>query len=136
MAIKPKEFKAPFIDQQKCWAEADRFRQTHWSSGDIPVDVLAIVEFDLDLEIRVSSGLKLDADVDALLLGDWKTLIVDQQQYMDSRFNNRLRFSIAHELGHYVLHKAVFETIPRQSPKEWIAFMVDMPEKEYSLLEE
>jgi len=135
MSADPLNFKAPYISQQKCWAEADQFRQQYWSSGEIPVDVLAIVEFDLELEIRVSTGLKEDVDVDALLLGDWKTLIVDQQQYMDNRFINRLRFSIAHELGHYVLHKAVFDTIPRQTPEEWIAFMVDMPEKEYGLLE-
>ena len=99
------------------------------------MDVLSIVEFNLDLEIRVSTGLKEDADVDALLLGDWKTLIVDHKQYMDSRFINRLRFSIAHELGHYVLHKAVFAEIPRQTPEDWIAFMMDMPDKEYSFLE-
>ncbi len=131
----PGSFKAPFIDQQQCWIEADKFRAQYWPSGEIPVDVESIATFDLGLEIRPITGLKEDADVDALLLGDWKTLIVDQQQYMDDRFINRLRFSIAHELGHYVLHKAVFERIPRSSAEEWIAFMKDMPEKEYGLLE-
>lgn len=61
------------------------------------MDVLAIAEFDLNLEIRPITGLKEDSDVDALLLGDWQTLIVDQQQYLDDRFISRLRFSIAHE---------------------------------------
>lgn len=97
--------------------------------------MLAIAEFDLDLEIRTITGLKEDADVDALLLGDWNTLIVDRQQYLDDRFINRLRFSIAHELGHYVLHKAVFASIPRGTADEWIAFMLEMPDKEYGLLE-
>ena len=133
MAEMPRDFKAPFISQQQCWAAADAFRKQYWQSGDFPVDVLAIVEF--DLEIRTISGLKEDADVDALLLGDWRTVIVDQRQYMDDRFVNRMRFSIAHELGHYVLHKAVFDGIPRGSTDEWIAFMQDMPEKEYGLLE-
>ncbi len=107
----------------------------HWPSGEIPVDVLAIAEFDLNLEIRTITGLKENAGVDALLLGDWMTLIVDQQQYLDDRFINRLRFSIAHELGHYVLHEEVFKTIPRGNSDEWIAFMQDMPDKEYGLLE-
>lgn len=135
MPADARNFKAPFISQQQCWAAADQFRQQYWPSGEIPVDVLAVAEFDLDLEIRTITGLKEDADVDALLLGDWKTLIVDQQQYLDDRFINRLRFSIAHELGHYVLHKAVFDTIPRGTADEWIAFMLEMPEKEYGLLE-
>jgi len=128
-------FKAPFIDQQQCWNEADAFRQRYWPSGDLPVDVLAIAEFDLDLGIRTVTGLKQEADADALLLSEWKTLMVDQQQYMDPRFNNRLRFSIAHELGHYVLHRGVFAAIPRSSIEEWISFMNEMPEKEYSFLE-
>ena len=135
MAIDARFFKAPFIDQQQCWNEADKFRQQYWPSGEVPVDVLAIAEFDLELGIRTVTGLKQEADADALLLSDWKTLMVDQQQYMDSRFINRLRFSIAHELGHYVLHKAVFATIPRSSIEEWIAFMKEMPDKEYSFLE-
>jgi len=101
----------------------------------MPVDVLALVEFELDLEIRTITGLKEDADVDALLLGDWKTLILDQQQFLDDRFTNRLRFSIAHELGHFALHKEVFQSIPRKSADEWISFMLEMPEKEYGLLE-
>lgn len=135
MPADARSFKAPFISQQQCWSSADQFRQKYWPQAVIPVDLLAMVEFDLNLEIRTLTGLKEDADVDALLLGDWKTLIVDQQQYLDDRFVNRLRFSIAHELGHYVLHKAVFDRIPRASAEEWIAFMQQMPDKEYRLLE-
>jgi hypothetical protein len=135
MPADARNFKAPYISQQQCWAAADQFRQQYWPAGDIPVDVLAVAEFDLNLEIRTITGLKEDADVDALLLGDWKTLIVDHQQYMDDRFVNRLRFSIAHELGHFVLHKAVFDSIPRESAEEWISFMQEMPDKEYGLLE-
>jgi hypothetical protein len=135
MSTFPSSFKAPYIDQQKCRNEAERFRQAYWPSGEVPVDVLAIAEFDLGLEVRPVAGLKEEADVDALLLGDWKTLIVDRQQYMEERFINRLRFSVAHELGHLALHKTVLASIPRASADEWVRFMQDMPEKEYGLLE-
>jgi hypothetical protein len=135
MAIEPRTFKAPYIDQRQCWQAADEFRQQHWPSGAIPVDVLAIAEFDLDLEIRTISRMREAADIDALLLGDWKTIVVDQQLYMDDRYINRLKFSIAHELGHYVLHREIFQTIPRNTTGEWIEFMLGMPEKEYGLLE-
>lgn len=135
MPIDPRSFKAPFMDQQQCWAAAERFRHQYWPSGEVPVDVVAIAEFDLDLSIRTVTGLKQDADADALLLGDWKTLVVDQQQYMEDRFINRLRFSIAHELGHFVLHRAVFAAFPRSSIDQWLSFMRDMPEREYSFLE-
>ena len=87
------------------------------------------------LRIRPISRLKEDNDIDALLLGNWETIVVDQAEYMDDRYANRLRFSMAHELGHYVLHRAVFEQFPSGSVQEWIAFMRDIPEKEYSFLE-
>ncbi len=135
MTIEPAYFKAPFIEQRQCWEFAEQFRRKYWASDKVPVDVLEIAEFDLELNIRTISRLKEDADVDALLLGDWQTLIVDQQQYLEDRFINRMRFSIAHEIGHYVLHREVFQQIPRQSVEDWIQFMSGMPDKEYGLLE-
>ena len=133
--MEPENFKAPFIEQQEIWRQADGFRSRVWPSNEIPIGVLEIVEFELDLEIKPISRLKEDNDIDALLLGNWKTIVVDQLQYMDERYANRLRFSMAHELGHYVLHQTVFQQMPRGSVQEWIEFMRDMPEKEYSFLE-
>lgn len=131
----PKAFKAPFLDKHQCWSAADNFRAKYAPAGTVPVDVLAIAEFDLGFQIRTITGLSEDADVDALLLSDCKTLIVDHRQYMDARFTNRLRFSMAHEIGHYVLHRDVLKAIPRATPDEWIQFMRDMPEREYGFLE-
>lgn len=74
METDPRTFKAPFIDKAQCWHAADKFREQYWPSGAIPVEVLEIAEFDLDLEIRTITGLREECDVDALLLGDWKTL--------------------------------------------------------------
>jgi hypothetical protein len=133
--MEPENFKAPFIEQQEIWRQADGFRSRVWPSNKIPIGVVEIVEFELDLEIRPISRLKEDNDIDALLLGNWKTIVVDQAQYMDERYANRLRFSMAHELGHFVLHQAVFQQMPRGSIQEWIEFMRDIPEKEYSFLE-
>lgn len=90
MASSARHFKAPFLSKETCWAAVDQFRQRYCPQSEIPVDVLALVEFELNLEIRTITGLKEDADVDALLLGDWKTLILDQQQFLDDRFTNRL----------------------------------------------
>lgn len=124
MSLNPEDFKAPFINQKDCWDQADQFREKYWPTGEIPVEILDVAEFDLELEIRPVARLREDADVDALLLGNWTTLLVDQQQYMDERFINRLKFSIAHEIGHYVLHKEIFQKIPRNTAKEWIQFTV------------
>lgn len=130
----PSDFKAPYISQSEVWNRADDFRSKFWN-GDLPVDVIGIVEFDLSLDIVPMTSLRQDADIDALLLSDWQTIVVDQGFYMDDRYQNRIRFSVAHELGHFVMHKDAFDRIPRASAEEWIAFVRDMPEREYSFLE-
>ena len=133
--MQPATFKAPFIDQQEICRQADAFRSRVWPSNSIPIGIDDIIEFELGLSVSPIPDLKEGNDIDALLLGDWQTIVVDQRQYMDQRYANRLRFSLAHELGHYVLHEAVFQQIPRGSVEEWIDFMRDMPEKEYGFLE-
>ena len=131
MAIDPQRFKAPYLENTQCWDAAEIFRHRYWPSGALPVDVLDIAEFDLGLKFKMVSGLREDADVDALLLGDWQTLAVDQKLYLDAKYYNRLRFSIAHELGHFALHKEAFKMIARSTVEEWISYMKDMPEDEY-----
>jgi hypothetical protein len=135
VSIQPADFKAPYITQAQVWQQADDFRARFWKPEELPVDVMSIAEFDLGLQITPMSRLREDVDIDALLLNDWQTLVVDQGYYMDDRYQNRIRFSVAHELGHYILHKAAFEQIPRGSAEEWIAFVSEMPEREYSFLE-
>lgn len=133
--MNPQDFKAPYIDRSQIWREADDFRNHYWPSGKIPVDVMAIAEFELGLEIRPVSKMREEEDIDALLLGNWRTLMVDLRHYMDDRYLSRLRFSIAHELGHYVLHKPIFDRMPRSSVEEWVCFTLEIPDKEYSFLE-
>ena len=45
--MEPESFKAPFIEQQEIWRQADAFRSRVWPTNEIPVPVLEIVEFEL-----------------------------------------------------------------------------------------
>lgn len=134
MGIDPKRFKAPFIDKDTLRAKADDFR-TRYSPESVPVDILSIVEFDLRIEIRPVAGLKSECDADATLLGDLKTILVDKDAFLEDRFQNRLRFSVAHEIGHWVLHRELFGKIQHESVQEWIQFYEEIPDDEYRFLE-
>jgi predicted Zn-dependent protease with MMP-like domain len=134
--IDPGEFRAPFIHIDEIRKTADDFRARYWPQDSIPIDIFEILEFELDLEIRTISNLKEAGDVDALLLGDLKTIVVDQGDFLNERAQNRLRFSLAHEIGHFILHSDIFAKINYSSVDEWILFFQKIPEDQYTWIEQ
>jgi len=73
------------------------------------VNVEHIIEHSLGLDIIPVHGIRKFEKIDAYLKSDRSAIVVDIEQYMDvqNRYENRLRFSFAHEIGHYVLHEYV-----------------------------
>jgi len=94
----PRRFKAPFLRRVQIWEKADELRSRFPSCATLPVPVFDLAEFDLNLELIPKARLKQAGDIDALLLGDLKTIIVDRDAFMDRRAENRLRFSVAASL--------------------------------------
>jgi hypothetical protein len=129
-------FHAPFIPMAQIRAKADEFREEYWSGKDVPVDILEIAEFDLDMEIRPVSSMREQADVDALLLGDMKTIAVDSGLYMDDRRINRMRYSVAHEIGHKILHADIYRNAGITSVEEWMNWFQSIPDDQYSWIEQ
>lgn len=134
--LDPREFKAPFITIENIRKAADQFRSQYWPQDTIPVDIFEILEFELGIEIRSVLNLKEAGDIDALLLGDLKTIAVDQNEFLNERAQNRLRFSVAHEIGHLILHSDIFSKIQYSSVDEWIDFFQKIPDEEYYWIEQ
>lgn len=132
----PREFKAPFIKIEDIRIAVAEFRNRYWPRDTIPVDIFEIVEFELGIEIRTIVNLRETGDVDALLLGDLKTIVVDQNDFLNERAQKRLRFSIAHEIGHLILHQDTFSKIQYSSIDEWIIFFQQIPEDQYYWIEQ
>lgn len=93
------------------WAAVEEFRQNHEKDlRTIPVDVLTAIEVRLRLDVIPFPNLLDKYSVDAAVMPDFSGIYVDQQSYKFLegqpvwRFN-RLRFSLAHELGHIILHR-------------------------------
>ncbi len=74
------------------------------------------------LNIIPEFGLEQEADIEGVLLSDLKTILVDSSTYMDERFHYRLRFTLAHEVGHLVLHEKQYNKRNFSTVKEWIEF--------------
>lgn len=97
-------FKAPYNPKERIWQEADRLRAAHPAGRSLPVQVLDLAEFDLGLDLIPANGLREQLDIEALLMGDLRSILVDRHAFMSPRLEYRLRFSVAHEIGHLILH--------------------------------
>ncbi|MEI6343667.1 MAG: ImmA/IrrE family metallo-endopeptidase [Verrucomicrobiota bacterium] len=93
------------------WESVEQFRQKHLGDlGKVPVDVLTVIEVRLRLDVIPFDRLFEKYSVDAAVLPDFSGIYVDKRSYrflegQPPWLFNRLRFSLAHELGHILLHR-------------------------------
>lgn len=124
----------PFIGNKEIKRKADLFRKRYW--GDIvPVNIEIIIEKKLSIEIIPRPGLRLQCNTDAFISSDWKNVFVDNDKYMDDSYYNRLRFSIAHEIGHMILHKRLYQDLKIKSMENFRNFLIEVPGKQYGYIE-
>lgn len=128
-------FKCKWIDQNQLRELADQKRQKYWPEGILPVDTTKIIELRLRLEVEPIFDLLSTLDVDAYLKTDLSGIVVDHDCYMNDKFLNRLRFSMAHELAHYFLHREIYSSLSLSSPEDWKEFIQHVPETEYEAFE-
>jgi Zn-dependent peptidase ImmA (M78 family) len=117
------------------WDCAEDVRNRYLSSDKLPVDVEAIVEFKLKLNIEPENNLMQTTDMEAYLRSDLRGIVVDHDHYMNEKFANRMRFSFAHELGHFFLHKDFYNMIVFESAEEWENILLSLPDTEYGFFE-
>ena len=128
------EFRCKWLRVEDIWDCAEDVRTRYWSAK-LPVDVEAIVEFKLKLDIDPENNLMQKTDMEAYLRSDLRGVVVDHDHYMNEKFANRMRFSFAHELGHFFLHKDFYAMIVFESAEEWKEILLSLPDTEYRYFE-
>lgn len=126
--------KVPFLNKSEIEAKAKKFRD-RYANNLIPIDIEGIIEFKLGMEIIPIPGLKNNCDTDAFITSNWKAISVDNDSYLKDSYQNRLRFSLAHEIGHFVLHKNIYDTFSINEPEDFYKFISDIPGEQYGYLE-
>ena len=94
-----------------------------------------IVEIDLGITPWPIPGMLEKIDIDGFISNDLKNIFIDNRIYSDIRFENRLRFTYAEEVGHLVLHKEEIVNCEFRTEQDWIKFREEMPEEEVSWFE-
>ena len=115
----------PYLKNLEIWEIADRFRVSLGPGYSAPpIDTVAIAEIKLGLDLIEVPGLFTKIKMDAALLPDLTGIYVDKKSYQGWEdykpwIERRLRFSIAHELGHYELHRGLIKRIKPDSYAEF-----------------
>lgn len=128
-------FKAPYISPGDIERKAEEFLREFHSDNSIPIPIEFIIEGKLEMDIIPIPGLKRGFSIEAFLSKNLLEICVDEHTYSTSE--NRYRFSLAHELGHKILHANVWEQLGQfQSIEEWRDIRsIEIPDNEYGYLE-
>jgi Zn-dependent peptidase ImmA (M78 family) len=109
--------------------KAEEFRTAHVIPSELlPVPIIEIVEFDLGLAPIPVFRLLEEIDIDGFLTKDLKSICIDQDVYENTRKENRLRFTFAHEVGHLVLHRREIQLCRFRTAMDWMRFREDFEE--------
>ena len=124
---------APILSYDDINKRAEDFLKKHKRNDVLPVDIEAIAEFDLGLNIFPFPNLQQTFDIEGFISGDLDVTYVDEFIYYQRPA--RYRFTLAHEIGHYVLHPDLISSFHPQSVAEWKAFILGIDEETYDWLE-
>ena len=126
----------PHLKWEAVRREADKFRRAFVKPPSrLPVPIIEIAEISLRLEPYPVIGL-MEIDIDGFLTSDLRTICIDSEIYQNPRKETRLRFTYAHEIGHFVLHKEEIRKCRFRNTIDWIHFREDFSEENLNWFEQ
>ena len=126
-------FRSPSLSVEQRRAEAEDFLDRCHESRTIPIPIEEIVEFELSMDVFAIDGIKEELGVDAFLSSDLGTIVVDA--WVVEHAPARLRFSRAHEIGHYWIHDQLYQDNKIASVQDWKRIQDTIGEGDYDVLE-
>ncbi|OGW74408.1 MAG: hypothetical protein A3J72_09125 [Nitrospirae bacterium RIFCSPHIGHO2_02_FULL_40_19] len=97
------------LSYQRIGQIADEFLSKYYPKLSLPIPIEEIAEQKLNLRIIQKMGLKKNYDVEGFLISDLSTIFLDFNMYL--KYENRTRFTLAHEVGHLILHGEIFKKL-------------------------
>ncbi|HVT88610.1 MAG TPA: ImmA/IrrE family metallo-endopeptidase [Tepidisphaeraceae bacterium] len=115
-------FIPPLTYQQIADAAAKCLGDTH-KDGTIPVPIEDIIDVGFGIDLVPTSNLETRFSAVAFITHDLREIRVDDFVFRKQPY--RLRFSLAHELGHLILHPNVYKQMAFTTPNQWKQAMTD-----------
>jgi len=126
-------FKAPFFSYEDLRRIAESFLTQYLPGREIPVPIERIIDLQLGMDIVPMPGLG-NFDTVAFLSHDLNEICIDE--FVCNHRPNRYRFSLAHELGHRMLHAETFRQFKFSNLESWKHIVTEViPLDQYRYLE-
>ncbi len=126
--------RAPFLTYSDISQKSVAFLNEFHPSTEIPIPIEDIIELKIGLNIFPYPRLYKDHGLNGYLSYDLTTINVDDYQY--EQLNEKYRFTLAHELGHYILHKSFYEKLPSfRTSDEYIQWRLSIPHEDMTWFE-
>src|SRR2546426_1751732 len=131
--MKPTPPSPPRLEYEAIRLKADEVLKRLWPEATIPINVERIVDARLKIDIIPVPGLRDEIGVDGFLSRDRDAIYLDER--VSNAIPSRYRFTLAHEVGHLVLHEELYKVADFTTPAEWLEFQSSLLEKDYSRYE-
>lgn len=116
--------KAPRLNYEYIYQEAERFLRDYHPERTLPVPIHEIIDIKLGIHIVPKFMLEKHIGLVGFLSNDFSTIHVDENVYDYQEF--RFRFTLAHEIGHLMLHKSMYKDLSFSSPEDWKSIQLKM----------
>ena len=127
-------FDVPYLTYENVRKYTKTFLEKHHPSLQIPIPIEWIIEFALGLHIHPIPNLYRIFRQNGFLGLGRKVIYVDEYQY--DNFMEKYRFTLAHEVGHFVMHEAVYEGLSFESQQQYIEWLISRPRNSLHWFEE
>lgn len=123
----------PHITATDVQRSASTFLADYHSSLELPIPIEDIVELKMQIALSVIPGIKDLIGVDSFISSDFQHIVVDEFSF--TKYVERTRFSLAHEIGHLILHKDWYEKYGPENLEDYLSFYDRIDPEQYKFME-
>jgi Zn-dependent peptidase ImmA (M78 family) len=122
-----------FLAYEKIRKIAEEYAGRYGLGKVIPVDIERLVDDILRINIIPFPSLYRSFEINAFISHDFRKIYIDEYLYLN--LEPQYRFTLAHELGHMVLHGAYYRQFRIDNLDSYVEFVSRVSEDEYKLME-
>lgn len=112
---------------------ANNFSATYNPTNVIPVPIEEIVEISLGIRIILIGGLIRNFGINAFISNTFDRIVVDEVMY--TKQPQRIRFTIAEEIGHLILHKDWYQSNGPKTTENYLNWQEKLDGKTFDYIE-